>query len=205
MWYVGGIIVEVQEDGVMLDFDPVWNRTKKLSEIAAPLTASDLRDLTNEIIDKQLALITDCEDADVVFQPVDPKANDPVASSDAEQNIAWTLGHVIVHITASSEESAFLAAELARGVENHGRSRYEVPWETVTTIAQCRERLEESRRMRLASLDMWPDKPHLDNLQPLEFLDDKLDARARFLLGLAHDTTHLEQIADIVRQAREAQ
>ena len=52
-------------------------------------------------------------------------------------------------------------ADLARGVAFHGRSRSEVPWETVTTIAQCRARLEESRRMRLASLDMWPDQPYL--------------------------------------------
>lgn len=46
-------------------------------------------------------------------------------------HLAWNLGHVIVHTMASAEESAALAAELARGVEYHGRSRYEVPWETV--------------------------------------------------------------------------
>jgi hypothetical protein len=45
-----------------------------------------------------------------------------------ELALPWTLGHVIVHITASAEESAFLAAELARGVHRRtGRSRFEVP------------------------------------------------------------------------------
>ena len=77
---------------------------------------------------------------------------------------------MIVHTTASSEEAAFIAAELARGVEFHGRSRSEVPWETVTTIEQCRHRLEESRRMRLATLQIWPDEPDLDNTMTLAFL-----------------------------------
>ena len=71
----------------------------------------------------------------VTFQPVDPVANDTFAADPADVKLAWTLGHVIVHATASSEESAFLAAEMARGVANHGRSRSETAWETVTTIS----------------------------------------------------------------------
>jgi hypothetical protein len=58
-----------------------------------------------------------------------------------------TLAHVIVHTTASAEESRLSGGRDARGVPNHGRSRYEVPWQSVTTIDQCRHRLEESRRM----------------------------------------------------------
>jgi hypothetical protein len=116
----------------------------------------------------------------------------------------WTLGHVIVHVTASAEESAALAAELARGVEYHGRSRSEVPWRTVTTIEECRARLEESRRMRLASLQMWPDKPHLENTYVTRAGRPPINAVNRFLRGLWHDEAHLGQIERLVRDAREA-
>lgn len=188
----------------MLDFTLVKTRKMKMGELVADLTVADLRDLTHEMIDDVLTRIAGCTDADVTFEPEDPKAHDPYAADASEKKIAWTLGHVIVHITASAEESAALAAEFARGVEFHGRSRYEVPWETVTTIEQCRDRLEESRRMRLASLEMWPDEPHLEvNYQPWPGAG-KINAVARFVLGLYHDNDHLEQISDIVRQAKTA-
>lgn len=185
----------------MLDFTSVNAKTITMAELCAGLTVTDLRALTNEMVDTMLALIADCTDADVVFQPIDPAANDPFAANADEANLAWTLGHVIVHSTASAEESAFLAAEMARGVENHGRSRYETPWEAVTTIAQCRQRLEESRRMRLASLDMWPDAPHFEVIYSPWRSAGEINCVARFVLGLRHDNDHLEQIADIVRQA----
>ncbi len=165
------------------------------------LTVDDLRGLTNEMIDTMLELIKDCRDADVTFDPVDPDAYDLEAANDDELRISWSLGHVIVHVTASSEEAASIAAELARGVQWHGRSRSEVPWRTVTTIEQCRHRLEESRRMRLASLDMWPDQPYLENTyQPRPDIDP-INCVRRFLNGLRHDTNHLAQIEEIVRQA----
>jgi hypothetical protein len=110
---------------------------------------------------------------------------------------------VIVHVTASAEEAAAIAAELARGVRYHGRSRSEVPWQTVTTIGQCKQRLEESRRMRLASLDMWPDQPQLDNTYKY-YGGNPVNAVVRFAYGLKHDDDHLDQIADIVSQARNA-
>lgn len=185
----------------MLDFTPVRERAMTIAGLCANLTVADLRMLTNEMVDTMLALIAGCTDADVVFQPVDPAADDPFAASSDEASIAWTLGHVIVHTTASAEESAFLAAEMARGVENHGRSRYETPWESVTTIAQCRQRLEESRRIRLASLDLWPDAPHLDLTYSPWRSAGEINCVARFVLGLYHDDDHLAQIADIVRQA----
>lgn len=188
----------------MLDFTQVREREITLGELVAGLTAADLRELTNGMIDTMLDLIADCGDEDVTFVPVDPDANDTYATDEAERNIAWTLGHVIVHTTASAEESAAIAAELARGVEYHGRSRSEVPWQSMTTIQQCRQRLEESRRMRLASLDMWPDRPHLDNTyEPWKAIGD-INAVGRFVLGLFHDDSHLEQIADIVRQAKQS-
>jgi len=185
----------------MIDFTPHRKREKTLGELVADFTVDDLRDLTNAMIDRQLALIADCTDEDVVFVPEDPAAEDKYAASEADANIAWTLGHVIVHVTASSEEKAFLAAEQARGVDRDGRSRYETPWETVTTIAQVRARLEESRRMRLASLDMWPDDPNLDLTITYRYLRGSMNAIARYCMGLLHDDDHLEQIAEIVRQA----
>ena len=188
----------------MLDFTPLRNREKTLGELVAGLTVDDLRYLTNEMIDRQLALIAGCTDEDVVFVPEDPTAEDKYAADVTEVNLPWTLGHVIVHITASSEEKAFLAAELARGIDREGRSRYETPWESVTTITQVRDRLEESRRMRLASLDMWPDEPDFSLTVNYRWLRGPMNAIARFCMGLLHDDDHLEQIAEIVRQSHAA-
>ena len=147
----------------MLNFQAVRNEQVTFAELVADLTLDDLRDLTNEMVNTMLGLIANCVDADVIFEPVDPEAHDPYAATPEEVNMAWKLGHVVVHTTASAEESAAVAAELARGVEYHGRSRYEVPWPEMKTIAGCRRRLEESRRMRLASLDMWPVEAHMGN------------------------------------------
>ena len=190
----------------MLDFSPIHNgqlTTKQLVD-RENVSTDDLPNLTNEMIDRMLELIVDCVDADVTFVPSDPEANDTYASDADDVDLAWTLGHVIVHTTASSEESAFLAAEIARGVKwRGGRARYEIPWQSVTTIQQCRERLEESRRMRLASLEMWPQPPHLENTyEPRAGLEH--NCLSRFVAGLVHDDSHLGQIENIVAQARAA-
>lgn len=186
----------------MLNFDALRSGELTFEELVTDLTPGDLRRLTHEMIDTVLGLIGSCTDADVVFEPEDPAANDTYAATTGETAIPWTLGHLIVHTTASSEESVFVAAEMARGVEPHGRSRSEVPWETMTTIAQCVARLEESRRMRLASLDLWPDAPHLDlSYQPWPG-SPTVNAVGRFVLGLGHDHDHLAQIADVVAQAQ---
>ena len=153
--------------------------------------------MVNTILD----LITACVDAYVTFEPVDQAAHDPFAKTPEEVQLAWNLGHVIVHTTASAEEAAAIAAELARGVEYHGRSRYEVPWMEMRTIEGCRQRLEESRRMRLASLDMWPEEAHLENECEAWKDGPRVNAVGRFVLGLMHDDSHLGQIGEIVRQA----
>ena len=75
----------------------------------------------------------------------------------------------------------------------------------MTTITQLRERLEESRRIRLATLDAWPDQPHLDNAY--EIAGDPLkvgpiNAVTRFMLGLQHDNSHHDQIREILKQSR---
>jgi hypothetical protein len=64
--------------------------------------------------------------------------------------------------------------------------------------------LEESRRMRLASLEMWPDQSYLENKYvPWPKLGE-INAVGRFVLGLRHDWDHLGQIDDIVQQAKVA-
>lgn len=185
----------------MLDFTPINTRAVTVQEFVSAMSAADLRTHLSAQIDHILGLLRACTDADVVFQPIDPGANDPAAATSDELNIAWTLGHVIVHLTASYEESAALSAEMARGVAYHGRSRSEVHWATVTTVGQLRHRLEESRRMCLGALDMWPDNPNLDLVGEAWPSGPVIDARGRFLLGLTHADSHIGQIREIIRQA----
>jgi hypothetical protein len=187
----------------LLDFTLVKNRTITFSDMARDLTATDLRNLSNEMIDTMLSIIADATDEDVVFVPQDPNADDPFGIPE-ERDLVWTLGHVAVHTTASSEESAALALTLARGLTPEGRSRYEVPWRTVQTIDQVRHRFEESRRMRLAMLDAWPDEPHLEVVYSVSPRFGPYNATARFLMGLYHDDDHLGQLREIMRQVREA-
>lgn len=189
----------------MLDFNRVRNKEMTIGELAAGLTVADLHRHTDDMVDTVLDLIQEAVDADVDFQPVDPGANDTFATNPDEVNIAWTLGHVMVHSTASSEEAAALATELARGVEILGRSRYETPWQGVHTVAQLHARLAESRRMRHAFLSAWPDVPDLT----LTFTYQRpgavpVNAVGRFIYGLSHEDSHLEQIREIMRQAKVA-
>jgi hypothetical protein len=189
----------------MLNFALVRAKESTLQDLCADLTARDLRRLTDEMVSAMLSLIAGCIDSDVVFLPADPGAYDRFAASAETLRIPWTLGHVIVHTTASAEECAFLAAEVARGVSDRGgRSRYEVPWPSVTTIAQCRARLEESRRMRLACLDTWPEAPHFEPAYRFRPDGPVFGAAGLFAYGLFHDDSHLGQIAEIVRQAEAA-
>jgi hypothetical protein len=186
----------------MLDFQSVREKKKTVQDLAKDLTKEDLRRELNELYDDVLRRIANATDADVVFQPVDPNAKDPYAE-EGEGELAWSLGHVIVHLTASMEESASLSQELARGVEFHGRSRWEVPFREAKTIAFCRARMEESRRMCMAALDMWPDHPHMDNTYiPAPGLLPHTPV-SRFASGLKHASDHLEQISEIMRQAKE--
>ena len=186
----------------MLDFQSIRDKKIKLQELVNGLTNEDMRRELNEMYEEVLRLISDCTNTYVTFEPTDEKADDPYAVS-GEESIAWTLGHVIVHLTASMEESAAIASELARGVEYHGRSRWEVPWREVTTIEQCRTRMNESRRMCLASLEMWPETPHMDNTYTPAYQGAlPLTCISRFASGLKHASDHLGQIEDIVQQAK---
>lgn len=187
----------------MIDFQPVREKKIALQELVKDLTKGGLQRELNEMYDEILRLIADCSDAHVAFVPIDEKAEDLYAIH-GEENISWTLGHVIVHLTASMEESASLASELARGVTFHGRSRWEFPWREATTIEFCRERLRESRRMCLASLEMWPNPPHVENTYVPAQGARPHTCISRFASGLKHASDHLGQVANIVRQARNA-
>jgi hypothetical protein len=186
----------------VLDFQAVRNGTRTLPDLADGLTRMDLVTATNALADDIAERIRTITDDDVTFVPIDPAANDEFAAETIEVRLAWTLGHVIVHLTASAEEAAFIAAELARGIAREGRSRWETPWPTVTTAAGVRARLDESRRMILALLDAWPDEPHLDVTITGSW--GPRNAVSRFLSGLSHADSHLDQISEIVRQAHAA-
>jgi hypothetical protein len=113
-------------------------------------------------------------------------------------------------VTASSEEWAAYSSILARGIvyPAEPRLRCETPWREITTKAQCVQRLQESRRIRLGYLDAWPDAPRLDVLRELSprFVErfGELNAPACFLFGLKHEVEHLPQMAEAARQARAA-
>jgi small ligand-binding sensory domain FIST len=187
----------------VIDFGPLHRREASVQELSAGLDHSDLARLTNEMCDLQLASIAQAVDADVVMVPDDSEANDKFAARPEDVGLSWTLGHVVVHTTASSEESAALALVLARGLTVETRSRYEVPWESARTVAFIRNRIQESRRMRLAMLAAWPDDPHLDNFYAPYEGRPPMNAMGRFISGLAHDDSHLEQMRKIVGQARQ--
>jgi hypothetical protein len=64
--------------------------------------------------------------------------------------------------------------------------------------------LEESRRIRITSLELWPDAPFLNITHRPYKTAPEVDAVGQFVLGLLHDHDHLDQISDIVRQAKAA-
>lgn len=186
----------------MLDFAALREKKISFGDLCMGLTIEDLGHLTDEMVDTMLNLVARARDGDVTFQPVDPLAHDEYAATPEEFSMPWTLGHIIVHTTASAEEAAARASSLARGVEIKERSRCEVPWQTVTTVAQLRQRLEESRRMRHAFLHAWPDKPNLELTYTADYPNAKpRNAVMMFVAGIAHDDAHLEQIAEVLRQA----
>ena len=186
----------------MFDFGPVHRGEVGSQQLAAGLSREDLARLSEEMCDLQLDAIAAAGDHDFTFVPADPEANDTFAARPEDVGLSWTLGHVVVHTTASAEESAALALTLARGLPVMDRCRYEVAWQEVRTAAYSRARIEDSRRMRLAMLAAWPQEPHLDNFyQPSEGRPPA-NALGRFVSGLAHDDSHLEQMRKIMLEAR---
>ncbi|MDE2748443.1 MAG: DinB family protein [Chloroflexota bacterium] len=190
----------------MIDFSPMREGALTYLEYAARenIGPRELKRLSDESVDFLLSLLDGLNDADVAFEPEDPEADDPFAV-EGEEHIGWTLGHLIAHVTASSEEGAALSSLLARGVPASERPRYETPWRDISTVAHARQRLEESRRMRNAYLETWPDAPLLDVCRVVsERFTAKfgeMNAPAAFLFGLSHELGHFAQIEEVRRQA----
>ena len=193
----------------MIDFSPMRDGETTYQDYAARegIGPAELRQYSDESVDFLRSLLDGLNDGDIVFDPEDPEANDPYAVEN-EETIGWTFGHLIAHVTASSEEGAALSSLLARGVAAAERPRYETPWREITTVAQVRQRLEESRRMRNAYLETWPDKPLLDICRDVsERFTAKfgeMNAPAAFLFGLSHEVGHYAQIEEVKRQALSA-
>lgn len=189
---------------MILDFSKVDNKDLKLIDFASDFNLDDLRKASNESIDYLLDLISDLDDADIVFEPIDEGADDPYAV-EGEEHIGWSIAHLIAHVTASSEEGAAFSSLLARGIPAKERPRYETPWRDITTKAQCVQRLEESRRMRLAYLSTWPDEPHLevyrDVSERFTAHFGEMNATAALLFGLMHEHGHYDQIKEVIAQA----
>lgn len=190
----------------MIDFSPMRDGDVSFIDYAAQakLGPAELRALSDESIDHLLGLIDGLSDADIVFAPEDPEADDPFAV-EGEETIGWNFGHLIAHVTASSEEGAALSSLLARGIPASERPRYETPWRDIMTTAHVRQRLHESRRMRNAYLETWPDAPLLavvrDVSERFTAKFGEMNAPAAFLFGLSHEVGHYEQIEEVRRQA----
>lgn len=182
----------------MLQIDIAAVRAGKttLAEQTKMLTQEDLHAAATALCETLQTLVADIADQAVTFVP-----NDPAAQEGDEKG--WTLGHVIVHLTATLEESFAFAAQLARGIELEGsvRLRYETPWESIQTGKQVKARLAECQRITLAFLSAWPDQPNLDVSVARIPAFGPMNAVAMCTLGLVHGQVHLPQISEILRQS----
>jgi hypothetical protein len=184
---------------MMIDFTTVFSGQQRVADLAAGVTRDELRAATDAQIDEMVGLIRDLSDAQAVFVASDPEA---------EGGIGWNAAHLIVHVTASSEESAAVSSILARGIDYpfEPRLRAEADWTTFTTTAACLQRLEESRRIRQGYLSAWPDQPRLDTYRalPAGFAErvGPMNAIGSSLLGLVHEAGQFAQLREIIRQAQ---
>ncbi len=184
-----------------IDYGTVFTGKQKIGGLAAAVTLDDLKAATEEAIDEMVGLIRDLNDAQIVAIATDPAA---------EGGVGWNVGHLLAHVTASSEENAAVSSILARGIEYpfEPRLRFETAWTELTTVALCLQRLEESRRMRRGYLSTWSDQPHLDTHRalPAGFAEQvgPLNAVGACLLGLVHEVGQFAQLRDIIAQAQAA-
>jgi hypothetical protein len=64
-----------------------------------------------------------------------------------------------------------------------------VAWQTTETVEQYCHQISESKRLRLASVHIWPNKPHLDIGYLLWRGSGFVNAKG-FFRGLAHHADH---------------
>lgn len=188
-----------------IDFTPIRERTQKAISFAAQYSLDDIRAAAAESVEFMSSLLHGLTDQDVTFAPDDPLADDPYAIPE-EQHIGWSIAHLIVHVTASTEEYVSVASVIARGImyPREPRLRHETHWKSVTTVAQCEQRLRESLRMRLAYLDAFPDEilpGRWERSERFLAIYGDLDAKAAYLFGLHHELGHREQLVEARRQA----
>ncbi|MEO7020369.1 MAG: DinB family protein [Ktedonobacteraceae bacterium] len=182
---------------MIVDFAAVRAGQISYADATRTLQHADLCHATDELFAELESALAHATDATISFVPRDSAATD-----DNEQG--WTVSHVIAHFTSTLEGTAAGAAMLARGVKLEGRSQYETPWESLSTLRMVKARLQESHRMCNAFLSAWPDEPHLD--LTVEFIPafGPMNAIGLDALGIAHAQQHLDQIRDVVRQASAA-
>ena len=184
-----------------IDFAAGLSGGRKIADLAPDVTLDDLKAQTDEQIDEMAAMIRDLSDAQIAAIASDPEA---------EGGIGWNVGHLIAHVTASSEENATVSSILARGIAYafEPRLRAETDWTELHTLASCLQRLEESRRMRQSYLSAWPDAPALDLYRQLppafEEQVGRLNAIGTYLLGLVHEWGQFAQLRAIIAQAKTA-
>jgi hypothetical protein len=190
---------------LLIDFTRLNNKEVTTYEFSQKFTLADLRAATNASIDRMVKLLKDTTDEQLTFIPNDPDADDPYAPLE-ERYQGWSLAHLVLHVTASAEEGAAFGSLLARGVPlpQGLRVRYEPDWHLVKTKAEVMQRLEESRRIRLAYFETWPDKPYLDNFR--EFPPEaasyrQMNALASVVGGLRHESNHYDQMVRTLEQA----
>ncbi len=192
---------------MLIDFTRLNKKEVTYLEFSRQFTIDDLRMANHASIDHIRTIIKDADDFQITFVPHDQEAYDSHAP-DEDQHIGWSLAHLVLHVTASAEEGAAFGSILARGISIGGlRLRYEPNWRDVTTKAQVLHRLEESRHIRLAYLDTWPDEPHLDVFREVPEHSpwyQQINAVASILSGLRHEAAHFEQFEDVAEQARVA-
>lgn len=193
-----------------VDFNPVHDDNAAMAAYAQQFTLDDIRATANASLDTILGILGDANDAAMTFIPNDPHADDAGAPEE-ERYQGWSLAHLVAHVTASTEEYAAISSMLARSVVlPYGlRLRWEPPWKTITTRAQVLQRIEESRRMRVAYYDAWPDVPNLTNLRDVseryKAMFGEQNARSCALIGLYHEWIHLNQFREVAAQAAAAQ
>lgn len=190
-----------------IDFAPLLKREVNLYQYSQQYSLGDFREAMIASVATLIDIIGQATDEQVVHVPYDPNADDPHAA-EGEQAIGWSLGHLVLHVTASSEEGAGWSSLLARGIAFSNRMRHEESWHThCLTREACLQRLAESRRMRLAYLDAWPDDPYMDvfwEAEPESPFHKLINAKSAIMLGLAHEVGHHEQFREALRQAQVA-
>lgn len=178
-----------------IDIEAAFSGRIRYADMVRDLRPNDLVALTDEALDALAApLVTGTTDELALFVPSDPAA---------EEGVGWTAGHIIAHATATLEEAAALAAMMARGIPVEIRLRYEVPWQSLNTIARIQARLQESRRMCQAFLAAWPDEPHLDIQVTRIPALGPMNAIGLQALGIGHAISHATQLKEVARQYAE--